>query len=65
MYVFLNNEKTNITQGQSLASFLAAHTQTTAFAIAINDCFVPKTKYAETQLQEGDRIELVTPMQGG
>ncbi len=35
------------------------------FAVAINEQFIPKSAYNSTQLSDGDRIELVVPMQGG
>jgi sulfur carrier protein len=34
-------------------------------ATAMNGEFVPVRKRAETTLSEGDRIEIVAPMQGG
>ena len=34
-------------------------------ATAVNGDFVPARKRAETALSEGDRIEVVAPMQGG
>ncbi|WP_336813598.1 sulfur carrier protein ThiS [Bosea sp. MMO-172] len=34
-------------------------------ATAVNGDFVPARKRAETALNEGDRIEIVAPMQGG
>jgi sulfur carrier protein len=35
------------------------------FAAAVNMEFVPKTRYASTVLQNGDHIELITPITGG
>lgn len=35
------------------------------FAIAINDTFIARNQYQETLLKEGDRIDVVSPMQGG
>ncbi len=35
------------------------------FAIAINESFIAKTQYDCTWLNAGDRIEIVTAMQGG
>jgi len=35
------------------------------FAIAINRQFIPRSCYATTQLQAGDIIDIITPMQGG
>ncbi len=34
-------------------------------AVARNGEFVPRTEYANTNLQDGDEIEIVAPMQGG
>lgn len=34
-------------------------------ATAVNGDFVPTRKRAETALSEGDRVEIVAPMQGG
>ena len=35
------------------------------FAVAINDTFVARNQYQETLLKEGDRVDVVSPMQGG
>ncbi|WP_144393594.1 sulfur carrier protein ThiS [Pleionea sediminis] len=35
------------------------------FAIAINDNFVPRSQYQTITLKNNDRIELLSPMQGG
>lgn len=35
------------------------------YAIAINSLFIPKSSYSTTVLNEGDRVELVSPSQGG
>ena len=37
----------------------------THFAIALNYDVLPKSKWAETPLQAGDAIEIITPRQGG
>ena len=34
-------------------------------ATALNASFVPQTARATTTLKEGDRLEIVVPMQGG
>ncbi len=34
-------------------------------AVAINASFIPKSQYEKAQLQENDRIEVVTPHPGG
>lgn len=35
------------------------------FAVAMNDVFVPRSQYRDTQLQGGERLEILSPMQGG
>lgn len=35
------------------------------FAITVNQHFIPRAHYATTLLNEGDFIEMITPMQGG
>ena len=37
----------------------------TAFACAINNTFVPRPQWSERLLQNGDRIDIVTPITGG
>lgn len=36
-----------------------------ALATALNGSFVPATARAQTPLQDGDRVEVLAPMQGG
>ena len=36
-----------------------------AFACAINNTFVPRQQWAERALQNGDQIDVVTPITGG
>lgn len=33
--------------------------------VAVNDSFVPKSGYADRVLANGDRLELLSPMEGG
>ena len=37
----------------------------THFAIALNFDVLPKSRWAETPIQSGDEIEIITPRQGG
>ncbi|MES2188634.1 MAG: sulfur carrier protein ThiS [Pseudomonadota bacterium] len=37
----------------------------TAFACAINNAFVPRPQWPTRTLQNGDRIDIVTPITGG
>ena len=36
-----------------------------AFACAINSTFVPRQQWLERKLENGDRIDIVTPITGG
>ena len=36
-----------------------------AFACAVNSTFVPRPQWPERALQNGDRIDVVTPITGG
>lgn len=35
------------------------------FAVAVNQQFVPRQKYNQTIIREGDIIDIIMPMQGG
>jgi sulfur carrier protein len=35
------------------------------FAVAVNDQLVPRVHHQTTQLNDGDRIDIIVPMQGG
>ena len=37
----------------------------THFAIALNYDVLPKSRWAQTALKNGDEIEIITPRQGG
>lgn len=53
-------------RGSQLSALLAEHTRATqSFAVAVNGRFVPRTAYNSTTLGDGDRVEILIPMQGG
>ncbi|MEF9949215.1 MAG: sulfur carrier protein ThiS, partial [Comamonas sp.] len=35
------------------------------FAVAVNTIFVPRTQYAAHTLNEGDKVEVISPVTGG
>lgn len=64
--IYLNNDKYKIKSELSLQKFLLAHNHTELhFAIAINNQFISRAFYSTTLLHEGDRIDIIVPMQGG
>jgi len=34
-------------------------------AVALNETFILKTKYEETTINNGDRVDILSPVQGG
>lgn len=64
--IHLNSEKIAYTHKVTLLELLDGKGyKTGCFAIAVNRQFVPRGQYEITQLQDGDQIDVVTPMQGG
>jgi sulfur carrier protein len=62
----LNGEDKTLKVGSSIADAIAAwHLTGKSFAVAVNEEFIPKSAYADVSLMDGDRIELLIPMQGG
>lgn len=66
IHIYLNDESKQIKLNQSLQDFLRQYNDSELhFAIAINNHFIPRTAYSTTVLYEGDRIDIIIPMQGG
>lgn len=63
--IYFNDENHQI-KSQSLHEFLVHKNHIDAhFAIAINNRFIPRTTYKTTLLSDGDRVDMIVPMQGG
>jgi len=64
--LFLNGEQKSIATDTLLSQAIVAwHYNEPHFAVAINQAFVPRSEYESTLLKHGDRVEVVSPMQGG
>ncbi|MBS0358618.1 MAG: sulfur carrier protein ThiS [Proteobacteria bacterium] len=62
----LNGKKIQLLKEQSLSeALISLGYESPHIAVAINEVFIPRTHYVDYQLQEHDRIEIVSPMQGG
>jgi sulfur carrier protein len=61
------NGETITTDAPTLQALLLArgYSLQGAFACAINNGFVPRPQWPERSLQNGDRIDIVTPITGG
>lgn len=65
MKVLINHEAHDLPASATLADALALIGAQPPFAAAVNLTFVPRTRYAETALHEGDEIEVIAPITGG
>lgn len=64
--ISLNGERINA-EATTLQGLLLArgYQMDAAFACAINNTFVPRQQWTERMLENGDRIDIVTPITGG
>ncbi len=66
MTLTVNGDAVDYDGEATLTAFLESQERRAGtFAVAVNGEFVPRGKYAETRLTDGDDIEIVAPMQGG
>ena len=65
MRVIVNGEQREIASSRVDALLRELEYEGTHFAIAVNYDVLPKSRWAQTPLQAGDEIEIITPRQGG
>jgi sulfur carrier protein len=65
MRVIVNGEAREIASSRVDALLGELEYEGTHFAIALNFDVLPKSRWAETTLRNGDEIEIITPRQGG
>ena len=65
MRVIVNGEPREIASASVDALLGELEYEGTHFAIALNYDVLPKSRWAETALKNGDEIEIITPRQGG
>jgi len=67
MQIEINNEIKTITENISAQQVfeLLQIQNTNGYALAINNTVIPKTKWTETLLNEGDKILVIQATQGG
>lgn len=65
MRVIVNGEAREIASRRVDALLGELEYEGTHFAIALNCDVLPKSRWAETPLNTGDEIEIITPRQGG
>lgn len=65
MKVIINKQEHELAPGATVADAVAALDAKPPFAAAVNTEFVPRTRYAQHALQDGDRVEIISPVTGG
>ncbi|OPF79067.1 thiamine biosynthesis protein ThiS [Streptomyces antioxidans] len=66
MTVSVNGEPREVPEGTTLDRLVATLTQApSGVAAAVNETVVPRTRWSETPLGDGDRVEVLTAVQGG
>ena len=65
MRVIVNGEQREIASSRVDALLGELEYEGTHFAIALNYDVLPKSRWAQTALKNGDEIEIITPRQGG
>lgn len=65
MQVLINNQAHQLPDNATLADAVQAIGASGPFAAALNLQFVPRARYAQTPLAEGDKIEIIAPVTGG
>lgn len=64
--IHFNNQAEMLKTSCTLTELLTEHAVTNnSYAVVLNQHFIPRSQYLETLLKDGDRIELISPMQGG
>ena len=65
MNLTVNGHARTLQAGASVADLLAIMDAKPPFAVAINTVFVPAARHVLQVLQEGDRVEVISPVTGG
>ena len=66
MKIVFNGASQTIDNNMCLSQFISLHVDSSRpYAVAVNGQFIPKSRYAETRLNDGDELEAVSPVGGG
>ena len=66
MKLLVNGQEESVESSMTVQAFLVNRGQDPkAVAVAVNEEFIPRTRFDKTLLQHGDSLEVVAPMQGG
>ena len=65
MHITMNQTPHALPDGATLLDALAALGARPPFAVAGNTAFVPSAEHARHLLQDGDSVEVISPVTGG
>jgi sulfur carrier protein len=65
MFLIVNGERREIAATRVDALLGELDYQGTHLAVAVNYDVVPRARWAQTPLNDGDQVEILTPRQGG
>ena len=65
MNITINQKPHQLTDGATVLDALAALGARPPFAVAVNTAFVPSAEHARHLLQDGDSVEVISPVTGG
>ena len=65
MKITLNQNATELPASATVADALAQMQAKPPFAVAVNTVFVPKSQNTAHVLNEGDKVEVISPVTGG
>ncbi|MBP7606106.1 MAG: sulfur carrier protein ThiS [Giesbergeria sp.] len=65
MHITINQTPHALPDGATLLDALAALGARPPFAVAVNTAFVPSAEHARHLLQDGDSVEVISPVTGG
>ncbi len=66
MKILVNGKIVQIQKEANLVDFIKINfSSLTSYAIALNGEFVPKSKYQDVNIKNGDKIEIVSAQPGG
>jgi sulfur carrier protein len=71
MNILVNGEESSVSDGSTVAELVDAvlveirSGQRGGVAVAVNEAVVPRAAWTDTALKRGDRVEILTAVQGG
>jgi sulfur carrier protein len=65
MQLTVNGERREISSSRVDALLSELEYEGTHLAVAVNFDVIPRARWSETELKDGDAVEILTPRQGG